>query len=150
MNEEGDSDANVEADTSSIKCTPDESGAGDSFISSSSMAQTPHGLSHFDVPISRELLAQHSGELLLELPFSCFTNPDQNIMMGFVLHGTKVRLTTLLMEKRHLVNVMSAKPLNPTYRSRLIYSHPLDLLKKEDRSFLLELLFRLQPYIAMC
>ncbi|CAC5384860.1 unnamed protein product [Mytilus coruscus] len=94
--------------------------------------------------LSRRVLDQHAGELLLDL--HTFVNPTEMTILtfpGMIVNKTEVILTLLELSCDHLQKLESDTDILLDQRRTIYYSKPFDIMDCEDRSFLIDSLTRL-------
>ncbi|CAC5371673.1 unnamed protein product [Mytilus coruscus] len=95
--------------------------------------------------LSRRVLGQHAGELLLDL--HAFVNPTEMTTLsvpGMIVNKTEVILTLLEISCDHLQKLESGTDILLDQRGTIYYSKPFDIIMDcEDRSVLIDSLMRL-------
>ncbi|XP_063444813.1 uncharacterized protein LOC134725157 [Mytilus trossulus] len=137
--------------SSNEEVSTDESvnSASTSGISSSSSSTHLSDMSEKKIPeivsyISRKTLAQHAGELLLDLhKFRSGENLASFTLPGMIVDGTKVYFTLLEMSESHHNKLDKNLELTEGDRAIVHYAKPLDILGQEDRDLIIEILVRL-------
>ncbi|XP_052082025.1 uncharacterized protein LOC127719792 [Mytilus californianus] len=130
-------------------CNRLESTSCDSFNSATS-AGSDSGSSRrprIEEFLSRRVLGQHAGELLLDLhTFVNLTEMTTLSFPGMIVNKTEVILTLLEISCDHLQKLESDTDILLDQRGTIYYSKPFDIMDCEDRSVLIDSLIRLNNF----